>query len=78
MPRFFFHIRDIDSLEIDPEGVEFDSVEAAVVDARAAAREMIAEMIRAGERLDGQQFEIADEHGRVVEVFPFRSVLNIQ
>jgi hypothetical protein len=57
MPRFFFHIRDSDSFEIDPEGVEFDSVEDAIVDAKAAAREMMAEMLRTGQPLDGQRFE---------------------
>ena len=78
MPRFFFHIRDSDSFEIDPEGVEFDSVEDAIVDAKAAAREMMAEMLRTGQQLDGQRFEIADERGRVIEILPFRSVLNLQ
>lgn len=78
MPRFFFHIRDSESFEVDPEGVEFDSIESAVVDAKAAAREMMADMLRAGERVDGQRFEIADEHGKVIEIVPFRSVLNTQ
>lgn len=42
MPRFYFHIRDGDLLEIDPDGLEFATLEYAVLDARKAAREMLA------------------------------------
>ena len=77
MPRFFFHISDGDFREIDPEGVEFASLEHAVIDARKAAREMLAEKLIADERINGQQFEITDEEGNVLETVPFRSVLNL-
>lgn len=77
MPRFFFHIREGDKLDVDPEGTEFPSPEDAVADARKAAREMLAELLLAGERLDGQHFEITSEDGNVVDVVSFRSVLNI-
>ena len=77
MPKFFFHIRQGDELEVDDQGTEFPSKEHAVSDARAAAREMLAELLLAGEHVDGQCFEIAAEDGTVVETVTFRSVLNI-
>ncbi|WP_421579742.1 DUF6894 family protein [Shinella sp. M31] len=77
MPRFYFHIRDGDVHEIDHEGLLFASLEDAVVDARKAAREMLAENLIANEHIDGQRFEIADETGNVVETVPFKSVLRL-
>lgn len=77
MPRFYFHIRDGNFREIDPEGVEFASLEHAVLDARKAAREILAEKLIADEPIDGQRFEIADESGEVVETVPFKSVLRL-
>ena len=76
MPRFFFHIRDGASLEIDPDGLEFPSVESAVSDAKMAAREILAEMLLTGERISGQRFEITAENGTVLRVVAFRSVLD--
>lgn len=77
MPRFYFHIRDGDLFDIDPNGLEFASLQHAVLDARKAAREMLAEKLLANEHIDGQRFEIADETGEVVELVTFRSVLNL-
>jgi len=76
MPRYFFHIRDGEKMEVDPEGVEFPTLESAVLDAQAAAREMLAERLLTGERLDGQRLEIADETGSVLQVVTFKSVMN--
>ncbi|AOF93018.1 hypothetical protein [Sinorhizobium sp. RAC02] len=78
MPRFYFHIRDGESYELDTVGAEFDSLDLARRDACLAAREIIAEKLMAGDVLDGQRFEITDETGVRVETVVFRSVLNIQ
>ena len=77
MPRFYFHIRDGDLLEIDPDGQEFATLEYAVLDARKAAREMLAEKLLANEHVNGQRFEITDETGTIVETVTFRSVLRL-
>lgn len=77
MPRFFFHIREGVFREIDPVGCEFASLEHAIIDARKAAREILAERIVADEPIDRQQFEITDEKGKVLETVPFRSVLRM-
>ncbi|MGJ7043210.1 hypothetical protein J2Y63_006494 [Shinella sp. BE166] len=78
MPRFYFHIRDGDELEIDPQGTVFDTIEAAVIDARMAAREILAEKLLNDEVIDGQRFEITDEKGELVETLPFQIALRLQ
>lgn len=77
MPRFYFHIQDGAFREIDPYGLEFASLEHAVLDAKKAAREMLAEKLIANEHIDGQRFEIADETGAVLETVTFRSVMRL-
>ncbi|MXN48704.1 hypothetical protein GR138_26245 [Shinella kummerowiae] len=77
MPKYYFHIRNGDELEVDDIGTDFASLELAVGDAKLAAREMIAELLMAGEVVDGQQFEIADTGGDVLATVPFQSVLRL-
>lgn len=77
MPRFFFHVRNGATLETDSDGLDFPSLESAILDARKAAREMLAEMLLSGERIDGQRFEIASSDGTVLETVVFRSVLDM-
>lgn len=77
MPKFFFHIRDGEAVEIDPDGLEFPSLESAILDARKAAREVLAEKLVTGERINGQRFEIASEDGTVLDTVLFRSVLDL-
>lgn len=42
MPRYFFHIRYRDGLVLDPEGVEFPSIDFAREEAISSAREILA------------------------------------
>ena len=72
MPRFHFHVRDSDGLFEDLEGAEFPYLEAARADTVTAAREILAERIKAGQLLDGLRFEIRDEAGRLVATVPIR------
>lgn len=75
MPTFYFHIRDGDALIQDPVGSDLPDLDAARREAAAAAREMLADRLKAGGRPDGRQFEIADEDGRVLARVAFRDVL---
>lgn len=77
MPKYYFHIRNGDELEVDGTGADFASLELAVSDAKLAAREMISELLMTGEILNGQQFEITDNRGEVVATVPFQSVLRL-
>ncbi|MDQ0558665.1 hypothetical protein QO004_000440 [Rhizobium mesoamericanum] len=77
MTRYFFHIRDGDDLVEDTDGVELPDHASAREEAVRAAREMLAEKLLLGERIDGELFEVTDESGRVVETIPFKSVMKI-
>ena len=78
MPRYFFHIRKHERLQEDPEGAELSSPEAAIEEAIEAARDLLADKVRSGDVVDGDEFEIRDENDQVVHVLPFRSVLRLK
>lgn len=63
MPRYYFHLRDADGVEIDDEGIAFTDLELAVKDATRAARDMIIEAARAGHDLSSSSFQITDDAG---------------
>lgn len=78
MPRYFFHVRNGDKYEKDPEGAEFDSLEEARRDAEMAAREILAEKILRDDVIDGHGFEVTTEQGEVAFFVPFKSVLRLE
>ncbi len=73
MPRYFFHVRTAEDLEVDPEGSEFADLEKAELDAQVAASEIVADMVRSGEPVDRHCFEITDENGTVLSTIPWRT-----
>jgi hypothetical protein len=78
MPRYYFHIRKDGHLEEDHEGAVFPSLDDACEEALQAAREMLAEKVLANDVIDGQQFEISDEDGYLLQTVPFRSALRLE
>ncbi len=71
MPRFFFHIRSPSGLEQDPQGLEFETLDDAIADARQAGAEILLD--EAVEEARGQRhssFEIVDDTGQVVAKVP--------
>ncbi|MGU3363069.1 DUF6894 family protein [Methylobacterium sp. M6A4_1b] len=77
MPRFFLNIRDGADFIEDLEGSLLPDVEAACREALAAARDILAEKLRAGEVINGQLFEITDEAGIVRAFLPMRNALRL-
>jgi hypothetical protein len=75
MPRFFFHIIDGDRIIEDPEGTELEDLDAARVEALHSARQLLAERLKAGDLVDGQVFEIRNEHGQLLAIVPFRDAV---
>lgn len=72
MPRYFFHVRSAEGLEVDTEGLEFDSLEEAIADAERGGRELLADSAFAGATTDTEKvLEITDPSGRVLVVLPF-------
>jgi len=75
MPRFFFHLVSPGSYDVDEEGSEFSSVESAFLDAREAAIDMSAEMLKSRTDPSRHQFEIVDAEGRFLIELPFSEVV---
>ena len=78
MPRFFLNIRDGADFVEDPDGSLLPNIEAACREALGAARDILAERIRAGELIGGYLFEITDEAGIVRAVLPMRDALRLK
>ncbi len=77
MARYFFHIRDGERLSKDPEGADFENLDAARVEAVKSARELLSQKVLNGEEVDGQAFELTAEDGTVIDRVPFRDVLRL-
>jgi hypothetical protein len=72
MPRYFFHFRNQNGLNEDYEGEELADLAAAEETAMNSAREIIADRLVGGAAaMGGCSFEICDEAGKLLFVFPF-------
>ena len=71
MPKYYFNIRSTDDRYDDLEGIELQDKEAALSEARIAAREISADRLRRGLFTDGKVFEIQDAGGAIVGTVPF-------
>ncbi|TWF47801.1 DUF6894 family protein [Neorhizobium alkalisoli] len=78
MPKYYFHIRDGQNLTLDPEGAEFENLEAARTEAINSARELLSHRILRGDVVDGQAFELTGEDGAVADVVRFKDVMRIE
>ena len=65
--RYHFNIRDAKGLITDEEGGEFNDLDSARVEARASARDMVIDHLRAGELAREQRIEITDDSGIVLD-----------
>ena len=65
MPRFFFHLREGEDLLRDSEGTDLADMTEVEREAKEGARS-IANL----KPIDHQQFEIEDEGGRTVLIYP--------
>lgn len=72
MPRYYFHVRSKHGREVDVEGIEFDSLEEAIKDARRAGAGIVADQGLEGRLEDPDSlFEIADMSGTILAEVPF-------
>ena len=76
MPRFFFDFRQTGHLVPDSEGIEFDSVEQAYLEAFKSAQDMWSELLK--ERRDPRRcfFEVRCAEGDLLFIFPFQEVMD--
>jgi hypothetical protein len=76
MSRFYLHQFHDGECIPDFEGEEFASIEAVRAEAVLAAREIMADRMIKGEEPDHSRFEVKDDEGRIVLVFPFLEALS--
>ncbi len=75
MARYFFHLLSPEGRSDDTLGCEFDSPDAAYLEASRAALEMATERLARREDPSGLAFQICDEALGPVMELPFREVL---
>jgi hypothetical protein len=75
MQRYYFHVRDGDDFLVDSERLDFATLAEVHREAIQSARDMLADLLRAGKALDGQLIEITDEQGTILEIVRFRDAL---
>ena len=76
MPRFFFHIRDGESIE-DPDGMYLPDTRTARLEAVRSAREIMAGDVRRGRLALSSWIEVTDEHGEAIFAVPFAEAVEI-
>jgi hypothetical protein len=74
---FYFNVRSGENFDVDDEGIDLPSVEAARSEATKSAREMVAELVLYDQRIDELRFEITDETGNLIMTVPFRDVIKL-
>ena len=72
MPLYFFHIRNGDKVELDPDGTVLPDEDAAAVEARRVVRELVCEV--SDLRRDAI-LEVADAAGRTLLTLPFADAI---
>jgi hypothetical protein len=75
MPRYFFHLVTPSTYYADDIGAEFETAEAAYLDASRAAVELSIEALRRRETTTGHRFEIMDDHGQLLFDLPFNEMV---
>ncbi len=75
MATYYFNVRDVTGLIRDTEGAELPDLDAVREEAQASAREILAESLKGGTSLNHRSFEVADESGATVLVYPFHDAM---
>jgi hypothetical protein len=75
MPRYYFNVRDAEGVSRDDEGTVLPDLESARREARASARDLVAESMKSRKRVKGETIEITDGLGRLVETIAVKDAL---
>jgi hypothetical protein len=75
MPMYYFHIRDGDKFEVDPDGTELPDIDAARAEALKVAQELMTEVPDLGREA---VIEIADGYGQTVLTVPFSDTIGMK
>jgi hypothetical protein len=77
MARYFMHLRDGSEELLDPEGLEFASLEALRAAVLLAARDLMAGDLRSGVVDFRFRIDAEDAEGTTVYTLPFKHAVNI-
>ncbi len=77
MARYYMHLRDGTEQILDPEGLEFPSVEALRKAVLVAARDLMTGDIREGVLDFRFRIDAEDSNGVIVYTLPFKHAVNI-
>jgi hypothetical protein len=75
MARYYFNVKRGDTIDFDEEGLALPDVTAAAREAELAARQLLAEAIKARQPNLPEAMVVTDEAGKEVYSFPFVAVL---
>ncbi len=78
MPRYFFHLATEVSYSVDEDGLYFEDLDAAYLDACRAAMDMSVQMLRAQQDPGRCRFDVADDAGAILLDIPFLEVMRIR
>lgn len=74
MAKYFFNIREGEHLTLDEEGMELPTLDAAIREAEVSGRELLADMVRDEQPLDGQAIEITNTDGTILRRVRLKSL----
>ncbi len=77
MARYFMHLRDGTEQILDPEGLEFTTIEAVRKAVLVSARDLMTGDIREGVIDLRFRIDVEDEGGDIVYTLPFKHAVNI-
>lgn len=77
MARYFMHLRDGTEQILDPEGLEFLTIEAVRKAVLVSARDLMTGDIREGVIDLRFRIDVEDEGGDIVYTLPFKHAVNI-
>jgi len=76
MPRYFLHVHQNSERTEDPDGQDFDSLALAIEEAKAAARDLVADQLLTLETIGlTRSIVITDVDGKVMSTVPFKDAL---
>src|SRR5918993_4357122 len=75
--RYFMHLRDGTEQLLDPEGLEFATIEAVRKAVLVSARDLMTGDIREGVIDLRFRIDVEDEGGEIVYTLPFKHAVNI-
>lgn len=77
MARYFMHLRDGTEQILDPEGLEFATIEAVRKAVLVSARDLMTGDIREGVIDLRFRIDVEDDAGDIVYTLPFKHAVNI-